>query len=190
MKSYEDINSRIESGKAVVLTAEEIIDYVDRKGLEAAAREVDVVTTATFGAMCSSGCFLNFGHSQPRMRITQAWIDGVPAYSGVAAVDAYLGATELAEICHLGTQEWGLKVVAVYDDTPKTTFLGLPVSPLAAIATDASEAIIVCVYDPALPMRERFLPPGLDRRPTMHWIFSPTDQVVPVPLPPAHAAAG
>jgi uncharacterized protein (DUF39 family) len=97
VKSYEQINDRIESGKAVVLTAEEIIDYVDRKGLEQAAREVDVVTTATFGAMCSSGCFLNFGHTQPRMRITQTWIDGVPAYSGVAAVDAYLGATELRQ---------------------------------------------------------------------------------------------
>ncbi len=97
MKSYEQINEKIESGKAVVLTAEEIIDYVERKGLEEAAREVDVVTTATFGAMCSSGCFLNFGHSRPRMRITQTWIDGVPAYSGVAAVDAYLGATELRQ---------------------------------------------------------------------------------------------
>jgi uncharacterized protein (DUF39 family) len=97
MKSYAEINARIESGKAVVLTAEEIIDYAERKGLEEAAREVDVVTTATFGAMCSSGCFLNFGHSRPRMRITQTWIDGVPAYSGVAAVDAYLGATELRQ---------------------------------------------------------------------------------------------
>jgi uncharacterized protein (DUF39 family) len=97
VKSYEQINEKIESGKAVVLTAEQIIDYVERKGLEEAAREVDVVTTATFGAMCSSGCFLNFGHTQPRMRITQTWIDGVPAYSGVAAVDAYLGATELRQ---------------------------------------------------------------------------------------------
>ena len=97
MKSYGEINARIEAGKAVVLTAEEIIDYVDRKGLDKAAEEVDVVTTATFGAMCSSGCFLNFGHSQPRMRITQAWIDEVPAYCGVAAVDVYLGATELRQ---------------------------------------------------------------------------------------------
>jgi uncharacterized protein (DUF39 family) len=97
VKSYEEINRKIESGKAVVLTAEEIIDYVERRGLEEAAREVDVVTTATFGPMCSSGCFLNFGHSRPRMRITQTWLDGVPAYSGVAAVDAYLGATELRQ---------------------------------------------------------------------------------------------
>ena len=53
MKTYDEINRKIESGKAVVLTADEIIDYVDKKGLEKAAKEVDVVTTATFGPMCS-----------------------------------------------------------------------------------------------------------------------------------------
>jgi uncharacterized protein (DUF39 family) len=95
MKSYAEINAKIEAKKAVVLTAEEISDYVDRKGLEAAAREVDVVTTATFGPMCSSGCFLNFGHSKPKMRMSETWIDDVPAYAGIAAVDVYLGATQL-----------------------------------------------------------------------------------------------
>ena len=95
MKTYADINRRIESGKAVVLTAEEIIDYVDRKGLDAAAQEVDVVTTATFGPMCSSGCFLNFGHSKPKIRMSEAWIEDVLVYTGVAAVDVYLGATQL-----------------------------------------------------------------------------------------------
>jgi L-aspartate semialdehyde sulfurtransferase len=95
MKTYEEINAKIEAKKAVVLTAEEIIGYVEKKGLEAAARDVDVVTTATFGPMCSSGCFLNFGHSRPRMRMTQAWIDDVEAYCGIAAVDVYLGATQL-----------------------------------------------------------------------------------------------
>jgi uncharacterized protein (DUF39 family) len=97
MKSYEQINAKIEAGKAVVLTAEEIIDYVDRKGLEQAAAEVDVVTTATFGPMCSSGCFLNFGHTSPKMRISEAWIDDVPVYCGIAAVDVFLGATELRQ---------------------------------------------------------------------------------------------
>ncbi len=95
MKTYDEINRKIESGKAVVLTADEIIDYVDKKGLEKAAKEVDVVTTATFGPMCSSGCFLNFGHSKPKIRITEAWIDDVLCYSGIAAVDLYLGATQL-----------------------------------------------------------------------------------------------
>jgi uncharacterized protein (DUF39 family) len=95
MKTYEDINRRIESGKAVVLTADEVMDYVDRKGPEAAAREVDVVTTATFGPMCSSGCVLNFGHSKPRIRMSEVWIEDVAAYAGLAAVDAFLGATQL-----------------------------------------------------------------------------------------------
>jgi len=95
MKSYAEINAKIESGDAVVMTADEIMDYVDRKGLDAVAEEVDVVTTATFGPMCSSGCVLNFGHSQPKIRMTEAWIADVPAYTGLAAVDVFLGATQL-----------------------------------------------------------------------------------------------
>lgn len=95
MKTYEEINARIEAKKAVVLTAEEVIDYVEKKGTQAAAKEVDVVTTATFGPMCSSGCFLNFGHSKPKIRMSEAWINDVLIYTGVAAVDAYLGCTQL-----------------------------------------------------------------------------------------------
>ncbi|MDC7124281.1 MAG: homocysteine biosynthesis protein [Spirochaetales bacterium] len=95
MKTYEEINNKIESGSAVVLTADEVIDYVDKKGLDEAANEIDVVTTATFGPMCSSGCFLNFGHSKPKMRMTEVWLDDVMAYAGIAAVDVYLGATQL-----------------------------------------------------------------------------------------------
>jgi len=97
MKTYEQINARIESGKAVVMTAEEIIDYVETKGLQAAAEEVDVVTTATFGPMCSSGCVLNFGHSKPKMRFSEAWIEDVLVYTGLAAVDVYLGCTQLRD---------------------------------------------------------------------------------------------
>jgi len=95
MKTYAEINARIEAGKAVVLTAEEIIDYVEANGLDAAAEDVDVVTTATFGPMCSSGCVLNFGHSTPKIRMSEAWIEDVLVYTGLAAVDVYLGATQL-----------------------------------------------------------------------------------------------
>lgn len=112
MKTYEEINAKIRSKKAVVLTADEIIGYVEKKGLAAAAREVDVVTTATFGPMCSSGCFLNFGHSSPRIRISEAWLDDVRVYCGIAAVDVYLGATELrqndpANLYHPGEFRFG-----------------------------------------------------------------------------------
>jgi uncharacterized protein (DUF39 family) len=96
-KTFEEINEKIKKGTAVVVTAEEIIDLVKEKGVSEAARQVDVVTTATFGTMCSSGVFLNFGHSRPRIKMKKVYLNGVPAYTGIAAVDAYLGATELPE---------------------------------------------------------------------------------------------
>jgi uncharacterized protein (DUF39 family) len=96
-KSYEEINSKIEQGDAVVLTADEFKKVVQEQGVENAAREVDVVTTGTFGAMCSSGAFLNFGHAEPPIKMTKVWLNDVPAYAGLAAVDAYIGATELRE---------------------------------------------------------------------------------------------
>ena len=54
-KTIAEINERIRQGKAVVVTAEEMIDIVERHGDEEAARKVDVVTTGTFGPMCFSG---------------------------------------------------------------------------------------------------------------------------------------
>lgn len=96
-KTYAEINAKIKSGKAVVVTAEELIALVEEKGLSKAAQEVDVVTTGTFAPMCSSGVFLSLGHTTPRMKMQKVWLNGVPAYSGIAAVDAYLGATELPD---------------------------------------------------------------------------------------------
>lgn len=96
-KSLDEINEKIKEGKAVVVTADEIKDIVEEKGTAAAVKEVDVVTTGTFGPMCSSGVFLNFGHSSPPIRMSKAWLNDVPVYCGIAAVDAYLGATELSE---------------------------------------------------------------------------------------------
>lgn len=96
-KTIQEINERIKNEKAVVFTAEEIIPYVEDKGYKKAAREVDVVTTGTFSPMCSSGAFLNFGHSAPRMKIQNAWLNDVPAYGGLAACDVYIGATQIPD---------------------------------------------------------------------------------------------
>jgi len=96
-KTFEEINEKIRNGTVVVATAEEIIDIVEEMGIKEAARKVDVVTTATFGPMCSSGAFLNFGHSDPPIRMCKIWLNDVPAYGGLAAVDTYIGATELSE---------------------------------------------------------------------------------------------
>ncbi len=96
-RSIEEINEKIRAGKAVVFTAEEVIDLVAEKGLAEATATVDVVTTGTFGPMCSSGVFLNVGHPQPRIKLNAALLNGVPAYAGIAAVDLYLGATALPD---------------------------------------------------------------------------------------------
>ena len=97
MKTFAEINERLKEGRAVVLTAEEVIPLIKEKGAKAVAAEVDVVTTATFGPMCSSGAFFNFGHADPPIKMSRIWLNDVPAHAGVAAVDAYLGVTELSE---------------------------------------------------------------------------------------------
>jgi uncharacterized protein (DUF39 family) len=96
-KTIREINEKIRRRQAVVVTAEEMIDIVGERGAKRAAAEIDVVTTATFGPMCSSGLLFNVGHTQPKMKIQKAWVNNVPAYSGIAAVDCYLGATEVPE---------------------------------------------------------------------------------------------
>ena len=96
-KTYQEINEKIKQGNAVVVNAEEIIDIVEEEGVEKAAEKVDVVTTGTFGTMCSSGVMINIGHTKPRMKLTHAWFNDVPVFAGLAAVDLYLGATECPE---------------------------------------------------------------------------------------------
>jgi len=98
-KTIEEINEKIRQGKAVVCTAEEIIQVAKEKGLKKAAATVDVVTTGTFAPMCSSGAYFNIGHTTPRMKIGggRVTMNDVQAYAGFAAVDIYLGATAIPE---------------------------------------------------------------------------------------------
>ncbi|MDA3785869.1 MAG: homocysteine biosynthesis protein [Deltaproteobacteria bacterium] len=96
-KTYEEINARIKAGEAVVVTAEEMVGIVREHGAEEAARKVDVVTTGTFSPMCSSGAVINFGQTNPTIKASKVWLNNVQAYAGLAAVDVYLGAAEVAE---------------------------------------------------------------------------------------------
>ncbi|MFC1885265.1 homocysteine biosynthesis protein [Thermodesulfobacteriota bacterium] len=96
-KTIEEINKKIRTGKAVVVTADEMTKIVKKNGPSKAALEVDVVTTGTFAPMCSSGAFINFGHTKPAIKASNVWLNDVPAYAGIAAVDIYIGATEPAE---------------------------------------------------------------------------------------------
>jgi len=98
-KTIKQINEKIKKGEVVVATAEEIIDIVEKRGIKNAAQEVDVVTTGTFGPMCSSGAYLNIGHATPKIKLGggRAYVNDVPVYTGFAAVDVYIGATALAD---------------------------------------------------------------------------------------------
>ncbi|WP_346856291.1 homocysteine biosynthesis protein [uncultured Draconibacterium sp.] len=93
IKTYEEINQKLKSGEAVVLTAEEVSKMAKEMSPEEIVEKVDVVTTATFGAMCSSGAIINFGHANPPIRMEKIRLNGVPCYEGLAAVDSYIGAT-------------------------------------------------------------------------------------------------
>ncbi|MCF8381630.1 MAG: homocysteine biosynthesis protein [Bacteroidales bacterium] len=93
-KTLEEINEKISRGEAVVMTAEEVSAMGRNMSPAEILEKVDVVTTATFGPMCSSGMFVNFGHSDPPIRMEKVTLNNVPVHSGIAAVDVYIGATE------------------------------------------------------------------------------------------------
>lgn len=98
-KTIAEINEKIRSKKVVVVTAEEMVDIVSERGPTRAAADVDVVTTGTFGPMCSSSAYINIGHGIPRMKLGggRATLNNVPAYAGLAAADLIIGATALPE---------------------------------------------------------------------------------------------
>lgn len=102
-RSYDEINEKIRKGKAVVLTAEEVSEMAKTMTPKEILEKVDVVTTATFGAMCSSGALLNFGHSTPPIRMERIEINGVPVTGGLAAVDTFVGATD----CNMQNPTYG-----------------------------------------------------------------------------------
>ena len=99
MKTIAEINEKIQQGKAVVVNAEEVIDLVKEKGVKQAAQHVDVVTTGTFGPMCSSGIYFNIGHSKPRIKLGggRVYLNDVLAYPGLAAVDVFFGTNALPD---------------------------------------------------------------------------------------------
>jgi len=98
-KTIAEINQKIKESKAVVVTAKEMIDIVAENGAKQAARDVDVVTTGTFSPMCSSGMYINVGHSKPRIKLGggRAYLNDIPAYTGFAAADILIGSNALPE---------------------------------------------------------------------------------------------
>lgn len=82
-RSIAEINERIKSGKAVVLTAQEVCDIV-KGGEDLTLNDVDVVTTATRAIMSGTYAVLSFPivESCSFTRAERASINGVPASIG------------------------------------------------------------------------------------------------------------
>ncbi|MDY7021064.1 MAG: homocysteine biosynthesis protein [Cyanobacteriota bacterium] len=97
MRSIAEINEKISTQSAVVLTVEAVKARVLETSVAEVAKEVDVITTGTFEPMESSGAIINLGQTDPPINIRSCWLDGVAAYSGFGAVDLYLGATQIPE---------------------------------------------------------------------------------------------
>ena len=98
-KTIDEIIEKIKKGKAVVVTAEEIIGLAREKGIKKAAQEVDVVTTGTFAPMCSSGAYFNIGQPKPRIKLGggRVYLNDVQAYTGLAAADIFIGSNALPD---------------------------------------------------------------------------------------------
>jgi uncharacterized protein (DUF39 family) len=96
-KTIAEINLKIKKGEAVVVTKQEMLEIVKEKGIKKSAEYVDVVTTGTFGPMCSSMAIFNIGHPKPKIKIQKCWLNDVECYSALAAVDIIIGASQLAD---------------------------------------------------------------------------------------------
>jgi len=98
IKTIAQINEKIKQGKVVVVTAEEMKTIVKDKGASLAVRNVDIVTTATFGPMCSSGVYFNIKQPKPKIKLggSRVFLNGVEAYAGFAAADIFIGAAALS----------------------------------------------------------------------------------------------
>jgi len=98
-KTIKEINEKIKRGDVVVVNAEEVIGIVKKDGLKKAAERIDIVTTGTFGPMCSSGSYINVGHTKPKIKLGggKVTINNIPVYAGFAAVDLFIGATGISE---------------------------------------------------------------------------------------------
>ena len=82
-RTFSEIKSKVERGKAVVLTAQEVRDLVESKK-PIALEDVDVVTCATRAVMSGTYAVFSFPVASPHAfrRAEKAWLNGVPALAG------------------------------------------------------------------------------------------------------------
>ena len=82
-RTIDEINQKIDDGKANIFTAEEFKRLI-KKDEAPSFEEVDVVTCGTCGVMSGTAAILNFIISEPGefIRANEVYLNGIPAYAG------------------------------------------------------------------------------------------------------------
>ena len=78
-KSCAEINEKIKSGKAQVLTAQEAKALIKEKGLQYFTNNIDIVTFASFEMHTNALIYLSFGQTDPLIYFSEVYINNVPA---------------------------------------------------------------------------------------------------------------
>ena len=99
-KTIEEIREKLDSGDAIVLTAEELKTKL-RDGEEVTLDDVDVVTCGTSGVMSGTTALFHIPVAQPGAfnKAKEVYINGIPAYPGpcpnelLGTVDVFLYGT-------------------------------------------------------------------------------------------------
>lgn len=96
-RTYSEINDKIKTNKAKILTVAEAKGLIKDKGVKHFADNVDAVVCASFEMHTNVLLYLNFGQTDPLIYFSDAYINGVPAYP--------LGPTDLAVSCVVHSPE-------------------------------------------------------------------------------------
>ena len=99
-KTIEEIQEKLDSGSAIVLTAEELKTKL-REGEEITSKDVDVVTCGTSGVMSGTTALLHVPITKPGLfnKAREVYINGIPAYPGpcpnelLGSIDVFLYGT-------------------------------------------------------------------------------------------------
>ncbi|MHA1613205.1 MAG: methanogenesis marker 16 metalloprotein, partial [Promethearchaeota archaeon] len=95
-RSIADIRTKLESGTAVIKTAQEILDIIAQEGETINFEDIDVVTTATKGIMSGTSAVLGFRIADPKQftKVKTISLNGIEAYPGPAP-NEFLGVVDL-----------------------------------------------------------------------------------------------
>lgn len=96
-KTCAEINEKIKSGKAQVLTAQEAKVLIKEKGLQYFTNNIDIVTFASFEMHTNALIYLSFGQTDPLIYFSEVYINNVPAYP--------TGPTDIALSCVAFSEE-------------------------------------------------------------------------------------